>query len=303
MDRPRTRPLTRRLAATLVSGAVLAGGLLAAPPAEAATVTGTATTKATIRAAAKSGAAALGTLERGQRIPTTAKAENGWVRVRFHQTTAYVPAGQLTLAATNLPPAPTRLDPTTAKVATAGLNVRSGPSIGRSVVGRITEGHGVSPTGKLSGGYAEVTFAARKRWVSVRYVASLAPAAVATGAPAASKGGAAALAFAVQQLGKPYAFGASGPGSYDCSGLTSAAWKAAGVTLPRTSQQQFAVGTKVAQADLQPGDLVFFYSTSKPTHVALYVGDGVILHAPRPGKTVEYSKVSYMPFSGARRPG
>lgn len=84
--------------------------------------------------------------------------------------------------------------------------------------------------------------------------------------------------------------------------MTSAAWKAAGVTLPRTSQQQFAVGTKVAQADLKPGDLVFFYG-SKPTHVALYVGDGAILHAPRPGKTVEYSKLSYLPFSGARRVG
>jgi cell wall-associated NlpC family hydrolase len=297
------RPLPRRLAAVLASGAVLAGGLLAAPPAEAATVTGTATAKATIRAAAGSGATALGTLERGQRIPTTAGAKRGWVKVRFHRTTGYVPAGQLTLAATNLPPAPTKLDRATAKVATAALNVRSGPSTSRSVVGRIAEGHGVSPTGKLSGGYAEVTFAAKKRWVSVRYVASLAPAVTPAAEPAASKGGAAALAFAVQQLGKPYAFGASGPGSYDCSGLTSAAWKAAGVTLPRTSQQQFAVGTEVAQADLRPGDLVFFYSTTKPTHVALYVGDGVILHAPRPGRTVEYSKLAYMPFSGARRPG
>lgn len=298
MDRRRTHPLTRRLAALLAGGAVLAGGLLAAPPAEAATVTGTATAKATIRSAAKSGATAVGTLERGQHIPTTKKAAGGWVQVRFAQRTAYVPAGQLTLATTGLPPAPTKLDLRTAKVATARLNVRSGPAVGRSLVGRIAEGAAVVPTGKVTGGYAEVTHAAKKRWVSVRHVASLAPAVT----PAASKGGAAALAFAVQQLGKPYAYGASGPGAYDCSGLTSAAWKAAGVTLPRTSQQQFAVGTKVAQADLKPGDLVFFYG-SKPTHVALYVGDGVILHAPRPGKTVEYSKLSYMPFSGARRVG
>ena len=114
--------------------------------------------------------------------------------------------------------------------------------------------------------------------------------------------GARALAFARTQLGKPYRYGATGPAAYDCSGLTGAAWKAAGVTLPRTSQQQFTSGRKVAKADLQPGDLVFFYGDS-PTHVALYVGDGQILHAPRPGKTVEYSMLSYMPFSGARRPG
>ena len=296
-----TRPLTRRLAATLAGGAVLAGGLLVAAPAEAATVTATATVKVTIRSAATSGATALGTLQRGQRIPTTAKARSGWVTVRFHKVTAYVPAGQLTLAATGLPAAPTKLDAAAAKVATAGLNVRSGPRVSAPLVGRIAEGDAVKPTGKLSGGYAEVTHAAEKRWVSVRYVASLAPAVAAAAGPSTADAGAAALAHARQQLGKPYAYGATGPGSFDCSGLTQAAWKAAGVTLPRTSQQQFAVGKKVAKADLRPGDLVFFYG-SKPTHVALYVGDGVIIHAPRPGKGVEYSKVAYMPFSGARRP-
>lgn len=114
--------------------------------------------------------------------------------------------------------------------------------------------------------------------------------------------GAIALAFAKKQLGKPYVFGAEGPNSYDCSGLTSAAWRAAGISIPRTSSaQSLSAGQPVAKADLQPGDLVFFYHPV--SHVALYVGNGIVLHAPRPGKVVTFIQMSYMPYAGARRPG
>ena len=113
--------------------------------------------------------------------------------------------------------------------------------------------------------------------------------------------GATAMAFARKQLGKPYRFGAAGPAAYDCSGLTLSAWRAAGVSLPRISQQQYRVGRAVAKSDLQPGDLVFFYDDL--SHVSLYAGNGMILDAPRPGKTVRYIDMSYMPYVGARRPG
>ena len=113
--------------------------------------------------------------------------------------------------------------------------------------------------------------------------------------------GAKALAFARSQLGKPYRFGATGPNAYDCSGLTGAAWRSAGVTLARTSQAQFHNGRAVSKSELQPGDLVFFYSGI--SHVGLYAGNGMIIHAPRPGKGVQYIKMKYMPFAGARRPG
>lgn len=113
--------------------------------------------------------------------------------------------------------------------------------------------------------------------------------------------GATALAFAKSQLGKPYRFAAAGPSAYDCSGLTLAAWAKAGVSLPRTSSEQFRIGRAVAKSDLQPGDLVFFYPPDI-SHVALYAGNGMIINSPRPGKTVEYTKMSYMPYAGARRP-
>ena len=118
--------------------------------------------------------------------------------------------------------------------------------------------------------------------------------------PAASGKGETALAWARKQLGKPYRFGATGPGSYDCSGLTLGAWKAAGVSVNRTSQAQFRNGRAIAKSDLQPGDLVFYYGGI--SHVGLYVGNGTIIHAPRPGTSVKYAKVDSMPFAGARRP-
>lgn len=120
-------------------------------------------------------------------------------------------------------------------------------------------------------------------------------------ASSSSSKGAKAVAFAKKQLGDSYRYGATGPNSWDCSGLTGGAWKAAGVKLPRTSQAQYKVGKKISKSALKPGDLVFFYPGI--THVGIYVGGGKIIHASRPSKPVEYSKVSYMPFKGARRPG
>ena len=123
-----------------------------------------------------------------------------------------------------------------------------------------------------------------------------------TGSPATgSSKGAKALAYAKAQLGEPYVRNAAGPSSWDCSGLTMMAWGSVGVSLPHSSGQQFSRGRPVAKSDLQSGDLVFFYSDISP--VGLYAGNGQVIHAPRPGKSVEYIKMSYMPYAGARRPG
>jgi cell wall-associated NlpC family hydrolase len=116
-----------------------------------------------------------------------------------------------------------------------------------------------------------------------------------------SSKGTKALAYAKAQLGEPYARSGAGPSSWDCSGLTMMAWGSVGVNLPHSSRQQSNRGQPVAKSDLQLGDLVFFYSDI--SHVGLYAGNGQVIHAPRPGKSVEYIKMSYMPYAGARRPG
>jgi cell wall-associated NlpC family hydrolase len=99
------------------------------------------------------------------------------------------------------------------------------------------------------------------------------------------------LAFARAQIGKPYVWGATGPGSYDCSGLTQAAWKAAGVTLPRTTYDQVNAGTTVSLTNARPGDLIFFYDDI--SHVGIYIGNGMMIHAPKPGAYVREESVYY----------
>lgn len=109
-----------------------------------------------------------------------------------------------------------------------------------------------------------------------------------------------ALDFAYAQLGKPYEWGATGPDSYDCSGLTGASWRAAGVSLPRTVKQQYDAGRKVARSGLQPGDIIYWYNDNQ--HNGMYVGNGKAIHAPRTGKNIEIVPLDSMPFFAAGRP-
>lgn len=121
--------------------------------------------------------------------------------------------------------------------------------------------------------------------------ARLGPAGSSAGTPSAFKAQN-ALAFARAQIGKPYVWGAAGPGSYDCSGLTRAAWKAAGVALPRSTADQAAAGARIPLSEAVPGDLVFFRgSEGDASHVGLYAGDGLMIHAPNPGAYVREESV------------
>ncbi len=113
--------------------------------------------------------------------------------------------------------------------------------------------------------------------------------------------GAVALRFAMSQMGKPYSWGASGPGAYDCSGLTMASWRAAGVSLPHSSRMQYAVTAHVSRSQMRPGDLVFFYSPI--SHVAIFVGGDTVVGAPTAGDVVRYQSISQMGYTGSSRPG
>lgn len=111
----------------------------------------------------------------------------------------------------------------------------------------------------------------------------------------------AAVQYALAQVGDAYVYGAAGPSAFDCSGLTMMAWAQAGVGLPHSSSAQYSSGTRVSSGDLQPGDLVFYYSPI--SHVGIYIGNGTIVHAANPSTGVTVSPVNSMPYSGAVRPG
>ena len=130
--------------------------------------------------------------------------------------------------------------------------------------------------------------------------AERAPAA-ASGPVVASSGAAqVAVDTAMAQRGKPYVWAAAGPGSFDCSGLTAYAYHAAGISLPHSSALQATMGQAVSRANLQPGDLVFFYSPI--SHVGIYIGNGQMVHAPTSGDVVKVARVDDMgAFAGGRR--
>ncbi|MER5179552.1 NlpC/P60 family protein [Streptomyces sp. NPDC002896] len=110
---------------------------------------------------------------------------------------------------------------------------------------------------------------------------------------------AAAVSYAYRALGRPYVWGATGPNAFDCSGLTQAAYRSAGVSLPRTTYAQIDAGRRIPRSELRPGDLVFFYSGV--SHVGIYVGSGRMIHAPNPSAPVRIAPIDQMPFAGATR--
>ena len=110
-----------------------------------------------------------------------------------------------------------------------------------------------------------------------------------------------AIAFALAQVGKPYVWGAAGPGSYDCSGLTMASYRHAGINLPHSAASQYNYGHHIGYADMQPGDLMFFYQPIG--HVSIYIGNGLMVSAPQTGEDVTVIPAnSYISdFTGATR--
>jgi cell wall-associated NlpC family hydrolase len=118
---------------------------------------------------------------------------------------------------------------------------------------------------------------------------------------AASGNAAAAVNFAMAQVGDAYVYGATGPDAWDCSGLTMMAWAQAGVALPHSSSAQYNSGTHVSESELMPGDLVFYYSPI--SHVGMYIGNGMIVNAENPSAGVKVTSLHSMPYVGATRPG
>ncbi|MGW3603005.1 NlpC/P60 family protein [Micromonospora sp. NPDC005161] len=124
------------------------------------------------------------------------------------------------------------------------------------------------------------------------------PAAEAANVPAVAGAAGTAVRYAYGALGKPYVWAADGPNGYDCSGLTSAAWRAAGKSLPHNTRMQWGAVAHIGRSDLRPGDLVFYRGLG---HVALYVGGNQVIDAPSAGRNVLKRGMNMMPIQGYGR--
>jgi cell wall-associated NlpC family hydrolase len=136
---------------------------------------------------------------------------------------------------------------------------------------------------------------------------SSAAAAAYRGSAPSTEVGRTVVAYAVRQLGVQYLWGGTGPGGFDCSGITQAAYAAAGVAIPRTSEQQWLALPRVAPRDLRPGDLVFFnageFAAGLPGHVGIYLGTDQMIDAPHTGAVVRRESVAgFSDYVGAARP-
>ncbi|GAA2265232.1 MULTISPECIES: C40 family peptidase [Kitasatospora] len=154
--------------------------------------------------------------------------------------------------------------------------------------------------GSLTGAQRDELAQLEKEQADEAQLALLASGVLGKGERTPSAAGRKAVAFALAQLGKDYKWGGEGPEVFDCSGLTSQAWLHAGRPIPRTSQEQWAELQHVPLNQLRPGDLVIYHAEA--THVAMYIGGGLVVQAPHTGSVVKISPVAMMPILGAVRP-
>lgn len=170
------------------------------------------------------------------------------------------------------------------------LNVRTSASSKAEVIEKINPGEKVLIREYSNGWYKVTTESWKTGWVSADYIS--------IPGDAISQ----VIDVAMDQLGKPYKWGATGPNSFDCSGLMYYSFKqGANKTIPRTSSQQSTYGTKVTKSQLKPGDLVFFGSGSRVSHVGMYIGNDQYIHSPQTGDVVKISKLSDRTMITARR--
>ena len=276
----------------------------------------TSTTKATVTATSLNVRSGAGTsysvitkLSKGTVVDVIESASNGWKKVKTSNgTTGWVSGSYLTTGVVEYTSTDNSTSQTSYKatVNTDSLNMRKGAGTSYSVITKLSNGTVVDVLESASNGWKKIkTSNGTIGWVSGSYLANGVVEQPST--PSTNKVQA-VIDLAHKQLGKPYVWGAEGPNSFDCSGLIYYVYKnAAGITLPRTSSAQYSAGVAVSRSNLKAGDLIFSSTdgTGNITHVAIYVGDGQMIHAPRNGKNVEKVSInnSYWnkAYVGARR--
>ena len=214
---------------------------------------------------------------------------NGWSKIRYNGKIGYASSKYLSSSS------PESNTITKKYVNVSSLNVRSGPSTNNSIIGKLSNGDKVEVI-STSNGWSKIKYSGKTGYVSSKYLSStVSDSSDSDSSASTSSSASKVISLAKTLLGKPYVWGAEGPNAFDCSGLMTYIFKnGAGINLPRTSTEQSKYGKTVSKSDLKPGDLIFSSTngTGKVSHVGVYVGNGEMIHAPKPGDVVKKSKIN-----------
>ena len=261
------------------------------------------TTRVNFRTEAGTNYSSMGVLDKGTKVTYISESGN-WTKVQYNSNTGYICSDYLGKEVS------TSTTSTMYATPDVGLNVRKGASTSYSVITKLSKATEVN-IHSTSNGWSKITANGVDGYVSSQYLSSTKPSTSSSSASnslsslsssdssslsdSSSSSANAVLNFATQQIGKNYIWGAQGPNSFDCSGLTYYVYKnAAGITLPRVSSAQSQYGNTVSKSDLKAGDLLFFDTSGSNngvvSHVGLYVGNGQMIHASSSkGKVVQTS--------------
>jgi cell wall-associated NlpC family hydrolase len=243
-----------------------------------------------VRAGAGTNYSKIATVSKGNTVEIISSS-NGWYKIKLSNgkigwvSSQYVSKGKTTSTTT-------QASQGQAKVTASSLNVRKSPSTSGAKVGSLSNGQIVTILEK-SGTWSKIkTSSGLIGWVSNSYLTSN-TSQTTQAAPTRGVGRAVVVELAYKQLGKKYVWGAEGPNSFDCSGLTYYVYKnALGKTIPRTSAAQSKYGQYVPKGELQSGDLVFSGANGKVSHVGIYIGNGKMIHSPQTGDVVKISEIN-----------
>ncbi len=240
-------------------------------------------------------------LSKGTVVDVIESASNGWKKIKTSgKTVGWVSGSYLKTGVVEDSSTDNSTSSYKATVTADSLNVRKGAGTSYSIITKLSKGTVVDVIESASNGWKKIKTSGKTvGWVSGSYLKTGVVDEPST--PSTNKVQA-VLDLAEKQLGKPYVWGAEGPNSFDCSGLTYYVYKnAAGITLPRTSSAQYGVGVDVSKSNLQAGDLIFSSTdgTGNITHVAIYAGNGQMIHAPRAGMNVEKVSINNSYWSNA----
>ena len=257
-----------------------------------------------IRKSPTTKASVTGKLSPGTVVDIIEKQSNGWYYINNNGKKGYVDGKYITLVSSNSSNTTSQNTTNVGKIATVSanaLNVRSGAGTNYSVINKLYAGNNVKILSSSSNGWYKVELSSGATgWCDGRYLnnfrnGSLSSSSSNTSsAQTNSKKAQAVINVAKSKLGCKYVWGAEGPNTFDCSGLTMYAYKnGAGINIPRVSRDQARAGRYVAKSELQPGDLVFFDGNygSSINHVGIYIGNNQMIHAPKPGDVVKVSNI------------